>query len=120
KRRNLRQGRIRRSFKSVVQQTGINLSTSLHLLVIIPVDFTDRFLTRNMRVTDTQRTTRAISGLRNVTVNNILHSVSVVGLNPPLGLVHNHERWTFTFESKRRACNTLDHLTSTVVNDRLV
>src|SRR5699024_9906190 len=118
--RNLRQGRIRRSFKSVIQQTGINLSTRLHLLVIIPVDFTDRFLTRNMRVTNAQRTTRTISGLGDVTVDNILHSVTVVGLNPPLSHVHNHERWTFTFDSKRRACNALAPLTPTVVNDRLV
>src|SRR5690606_34765178 len=118
-RRNLRDRRIRRSLNRVVQQTGVDGDTALHILVVLPQALADRFLTGTVGVTDRQPP--GVLDLRDVTLDDTEHLGTLVRLHPLLDLVQDHQSGPVTLQTRWRASHTLNQPASqSGVDNRLI
>src|SRR5690606_18248010 len=118
-RRNLRDRRIRRSLNRVIQQTGVDGDTALHILIVLPQALADRFLTGTVGVTDRQPP--GVLNLRDVTLNDTEHLGALIRLHPLLDLVQNHQGGPVTLQTRRRASHTLKQPTGQRgVDNRLI
>src|SRR5690606_2548623 len=80
---DLRDRRVSRSLKSVVEKTGVHRVAREDVLIRVPVLFSVGVLTRAVSVADREHPTATETGLVNVTLNDVSHFVAVVVLQPP-------------------------------------